>query len=299
MSADAHIVTSRHTPGSLAVRRVRPRTVVSRALLTAIGWTAGFVVIAPLLWMVISSLKPEMETYVFPPTLWPTSPTSQAYRRLFTETVFFSYLRNSFVVAVVVTCAVISLSLAASYALVRFKLPGAEWLVRLTLFSYTMPTLLLVVPIVQIFMTIHLVNSLPSLMVVYTGLYLPLGIWILRSYFIGLSPDPEEAAMTDGATRFQAFYIVAVPQALPGIISVAVFTFNAAWNEYLYASMLIQDRNLLTLSAGLATFIGEVSMYSWAMLMAAGCLTVAPILLMFLFLQRYLVSGLGAGAVKG
>jgi ABC-type glycerol-3-phosphate transport system permease component len=148
-------------------------------------------------------------------------------------------------------------------------------------------------------MTLHLVNSLASLIVAYTALYLPLGIWILRGYFVGLDVDPEEAAMVDGATRFQAFYRIAVPQAVPGIISVAIFTFNACWNEYLYASVLVQAPGLLTLSAGLATFIGEVTMYSWTMLMAAGAVTIAPILVLFLYLQRYLVSGLSSGAVKG
>lgn len=299
MAVHAQRGTPRAVDTRRAVARLGSRRLVARVARDALAFVSAVLLIFPLIWMLISSFKPEMEALAYPPRLLPSRLTLLGYQQLFDQTPFPLYLRNSFLVAVVTTVAVIVLSLIASYALVRFRLRGAEWLARLTLFSYTMPPILLVVPIVQIFLTLHLVNSLPSLMVVYTGLYMPLGIWILRSYFIGLPPDPEEAAMVDGATRLQAFYLIAVPQTLPGIISVAVFTFNAAWNEYLYASMLVQDNRSLTLSAGLATFIGEVTIYSWTMLMAAGCLTVLPILIIFLFLQRYLIAGFGAGAVKG
>lgn len=260
---------------------------------------AAVSMVLPLLWMFISSLKTDAESFRAPPTLWPEEPTVAAYGTVLTETPLPMFMRNSFLVAVATTIAVSLLAVCAAYALVRFQFPGAEWLTRSTLLFYSMPPILLVVPIVQVFVTLRLVNSLLSLMVVYTALYLPVGIWLLRGYFIGLDKSPEEAARVDGAGRFQAFWRIGVPQAIPGIGTVGVFTFNAAWNEYLYASVLVQQPNSMTMSAGLATFVGEISIYSWPVLMAAGVMAISPVFVMFLFAQRYIAGTFGAGPVRG
>jgi ABC-type glycerol-3-phosphate transport system permease component len=255
--------------------------------------------LGPFVWMLLTSAKSTGESFLFPPTIIPANPTLKSYQDLFSGTAYLQFLMNSMIVAVSVTLVVCILATCASYVLVRFSFRGLEWMARLTLLSYTMPAILLVVPVVRIFVWLRLVDSIPGLILVYSALYLPLGIWLLRAYFIGLPSDPEESAMIDGCTRFQAFYRMAVPQAVPGIVTVAVFTFNASWNEYLYASVMLQSPWTKTLSAGLASFIGEVSLYSWPMLMAAGVVTSLPVVVVFLFLQRYLVSGLSAGAVKG
>jgi len=265
----------------------------------ALALAAAAVSVGPFVWMILTSFKSTAESFVFPPTILPDSPTTSSYDRLFAETNYLQFLTNSAIVAVCVTAIVCALATCASYVLVRFQFAGLEWMARLTVLSYTMPAILLVVPVVRIFVFLGLIDSLLGLIVVYSALYLPLGIWLLRGFFIGLPPDPEESAMIDGCTRFQAFVRMAVPQAVPGIVTVGVFTFNATWNEYLYASVMVQSPAAKTLSAGLASFIGEVSLYSWPMLMAAGVITSLPVLIVFLFLQRYLVSGLSAGAVKG
>jgi ABC-type glycerol-3-phosphate transport system permease component len=289
------------TNTSTAIPAPRPggRRRISRAATYVIASVAAAIALGPFIWMVLTSFKSTSESFVFPPTILPAQPTTQSYEELFAGTAYLQFLANSMIVAVAVTAIVCVLATCASYVLVRFSFRGLEWMARLTVLSYTMPAILLVVPVVRIFVWAGLVDSLFGLVLVYSALYLPLGIWLLRGYFIGLPADPEESAMIDGCTRFQAFYRMAVPQAVPGIVTVAVFTFNASWNEYLYASVMLQSPTTKTLSAGLASFIGEVSLYSWPMLMAAGVITSLPVVLVFLFLQRYLVSGLSAGAVKG
>jgi multiple sugar transport system permease protein len=134
---------------------------------------------------------------------------------------------------------------------------------------------------------------------VYNTILIPYGLWTLRSYFAGIPHEIEEAALIDGATRFQAFYRVVLPQALPGLISTALFAFHVAWNEYLFASTLLWASDKMTLSAGVATLIGTEALYSWSILMAAAVLVTVPVILLFSALQGFLIAGWGGGAVKG
>ena len=137
-----------------------------------------------------------------------------------------------------------------------------------------------------------------ALVLLYTATLLPFALWVLRSYINGISLDLEHAAMVDGATRFQAFRHVVVPQAVPGVISTGVFTFNAAWSEYLFASTLMTSPDKRTLSPGLTLLFDQTGVYSWAILMAACVLIVVPVIVLFTIVQRQLVSGLGEGALK-
>jgi multiple sugar transport system permease protein len=161
------------------------------------------------------------------------------------------------------------------------------------------PSILMVIPIFQIVWRLHLSNKLSALLLVYNAVLLPYGIWTLRAYFAGIPHEIEEAALIDGATRFQAFYRVVLPQALPGLISTALFAFHVAWNEYLFASVLLWSSRSMTLSAGVSTLIGETAMYSWSLLMAAAVLVTLPVIVLFSLLQGFLIAGWGGGAVKG
>jgi multiple sugar transport system permease protein len=194
----------------------------------------------------------------------------------------------------------IIVSSLAAYAITRFKYRVFEVLAGLGLVAYMLPSIVVVVPVVQIAQTLHGTDSIPAIIVLYTAYFVPFGLWLLRSYFAGIPIELEEAAMVDGATRFVGFVRVVLPQALPGIIATGIFTFSVAWNEYLYASVLLYSPQHQTLSAGLAVFlIGQLDSYSWGVLMAGGTLMTLPVILMFIFLQRHLVAGYGGGAVKG
>jgi multiple sugar transport system permease protein len=254
---------------------------------------------SPLLWMFISSMKTNQESTAWPPTLVPKEPTLDAYRDLFEISAFGTYLRNSAIVSVVATTLVIIFSLFAAYAMSRFRFRLLRGLGEISLFAYMVPPILLLVPIARIVTNLGLANNLLALVLLYTATQLPFGLWILRSYVNGIAIDLEQAAMVDGATRFTAFRHIIVPQTLPGIISTAVFTFNACWSEYLFASTLMTSPKRLTLSPGLTLLLDQTGVYSWAMLMAGSVVVVLPVIVLFIIVQRGLVTGMGEGALKG
>lgn len=272
------------------------RTLLYLLLAVAVFWA-----VVPLFWVFITSIKPDQETMAFvaDQTLLPRKPTLENYLTLFRVTKFGVWMRNSAVMASTTTLAVVGLSALAAYALSRFRFRGFELFSRLTLLAYMMPPIILVVPLFFLLFRIGLTNSHLGLFLVYTGTRLPFGIWLLRSYFFGIPIDLEEAAMVDGATRFQAFYKVVLPQALPGMISTAIFVFSVVWHEFLFASILLFSASKQTLSAGVASFLSEDWIYSWGMLMAAGVMVSLPLVLFYIFLQRYLIAGWGGAAVKG
>ena len=255
--------------------------------------------LAPLFWVFISSIKPDSETYSFNQTILPQNPTLENYVTLFRVTRFSQWMRNSAIFATVTTIGVIGLSAMAAYAISRFKYRLFDWFGKMTLIAYMMPPIVLVVPLFFILYRMHLVNSMVGLMLVYIGTRLPVGLWMLRSYFQGIPVELEDAAMVDGATRFQAFYKVILPQALPGMIATGIFVFSVTWQEYLFASILIFSASKQTLSAGVASFLSEDWIYSWGVLMAAAVMISLPLVLFYIFLQRYLVAGWGGGGLKG
>jgi len=161
------------------------------------------------------------------------------------------------------------------------------------------PAILIVVPFFEIWVKLGLVDTLFSLTVSCLALALPLGLLLMRSYFQGIPVELEEAAFIDGATRFQAFYKVILPQALPGVISTALFTFILVWQDYLYALVLINSQAKKTLTLSIADLMGQSAIYSWGMLMAAAVLMVIPVLIGFVFIEKQLIAGFNVGAIKG
>jgi multiple sugar transport system permease protein len=288
---------------SVTYAREHRSAVIKRALGRAGNYLLMlfFVVLmaSPLLWMFISSIKTNQESTAWPPTLLPKQPTFDAYRDLFQISAFGTYLRNSVIVSVIATAAVIVFSLCAAYAMSRFRFRLLRGLGEISLFAYMVPPILLLVPIARMVTNLGLANNLVALVLLYTATQLPFGLWILRSYVNGIAIDLEQAAMVDGATRFMAFRHIIVPQTLPGIISTAVFTFNACWSEYLFASTLMTSPKRLTLSPGLTLLLDQTGVYSWAMLMAGSVVVVLPVIVLFIIVQKGLVSGMGEGALKG
>jgi len=253
----------------------------------------------PLAWIFATALKPDQEIALYPPTLLPRTITLDNFAVLFRISPFASYLTNSIIVSVGATALTVLLGTLAAYSFARFHYRFLHGVGELSLFAYMVPPILVLVPIAQIIVSLHLANNLAALVVLYTATLLPFALWVLRSYFHGYTLDLEQAAMVDGCTRFGAFRRVVIPQATPGLISTAVFTFNAAWSEYLFASTLMSTPKTLSLSPGLALLLNQTGVYSWGVLMAASVIVVLPVIFLFIAAQRQLVSGLGAGAVKG
>jgi len=254
----------------------------------------------PLVWMVLNAFKPDTETSGYPPTFFPVHPTLDNFSNLFKISPFGTFYLNSMIASGTAAVLTIVVSSLAAYAITRFHYRIFEIMAGLGLIAYMLPSILVVVPVVEIAQRLNATDSVPAIAVLYTAYFTPFGLWLLRSYFAGIPIELEEAAMVDGSTRFGAFRRVVLPQAVPGIIATAIFTFSVAWNEYLYASVLLYSPQHQTLSAGMAVFlIGQLDSYSWGVLMAGGTLMTVPVIIMFIFLQRHLTAGWGGGAVKG
>jgi multiple sugar transport system permease protein len=195
-----------------------------RPLFNLLVWTVVLATAFPLIWMILTSVKPQFELFRVPPTFWPEQITFEHYLRLIEETPFLTYMRNSLLLGFATTALVVVVATLGAHSLVRFRYPGRERMARLVLFTYLLPSVVLVLPLYLMMVWLGVANSLFSLVIAYTTFALPYALWLLRSFMRGIPDDLEAAALVDGASRMEAFVDVILPQALPGIISTALFT---------------------------------------------------------------------------
>ncbi|MCC7047879.1 MAG: carbohydrate ABC transporter permease [Alphaproteobacteria bacterium] len=275
-----------------------PAYVVQRM---AVYLFAGVMTLAcgfPLYWMALTSIKPDREIIQAIPTFFTWNAHLDAYQRLFTQTRFLTYFTNSITVAGGATLLTIVVAVLAAYGITRVRFRGRELVARTMLFTYMFAPIMIVVPFYIMMRGAGLVNSHLGLILSYTTFSLPFSMWMLRSFFQSIPLELEEAAMIDGASRPRAVALIIVPMALPGVIAVSIFTFIVAWNDYLFARVLIGADNLKTLPVGIQDLY-ESTVTDWGMVMAAGVMITLPALVFFVAVQRYLISGWGAGAIKG
>ncbi|MDH3659474.1 MAG: carbohydrate ABC transporter permease [Alphaproteobacteria bacterium] len=270
-----------------------------RILFNLMAWALVLAVAFPLFWMVVTSLKPAFELFRRPPTIWPETVTFEHYWRLLSETPFLQYFQNSLILATTTTAVVVAIGTLGAYSLVRFRYHGRESLAFMVLFTYLLPSVVLIIPLYLLMVQLGLSNTIFSLVIAYTTFALPYALWLLRSFMTGVPEDLESAALVDGATRIGAFFDVILPQLLPGIISTALFTFILSWNEYLYALVLVNADSARPLTTGVMTMLISAFNIEWSLLMAASVMMSLPLIIAFAFLQSYLTRGFGAGAVKG
>lgn len=274
-------------------------SVLRRIAFNLFAWAIVLIVAFPLVWMVLTSVKPQFELFRNPPTFLPETITFEHYHRLLVETPFLIYMRNSLFLGFTTTALVIVVATLGAHSLVRFRYPGRERLAQLVLFTYLLPSVVLVLPLYLMMVKIGVANSLFSLVIAYTTFALPYALWLLRSFMQGIPDDLEAAALIDGASRMEAFVDVILPQALPGIISTALFTFILSWNEYLFALVLVNTDAARPLTTGVMNMLVSAFNIEWSLLMAAAVMMSLPLIIIFAFLQKYLTRGFGAGGVKG
>jgi ABC-type glycerol-3-phosphate transport system permease component len=268
-----------------------------------VGWYAlmiGLVVVAlfPFYWMVVSSFKTEAELFELQPTLIPTTPSIDFYERLLVGTPFLRYFINSGIVSLVTTTLVIVVATLAAYSLARFRFRGREPFALSMLVGQMFPSVLLAIPIFVILSQIGLLNSFVGLVMAYVTFALPFCTWMLRGHFMNVPLELEESAMIDGATRLGAMVRITLPLAAPGIAATAILGFLLAWNEYLFAAVLITRDDLKTLPVGLSGYISPWFV-DYGVLMAGSVMASVPVIVFFVLVQRYIISGLTSGAVKG
>jgi ABC-type glycerol-3-phosphate transport system permease component len=280
---------SRHRATRVAVRAVQYVLLLGVALISAF----------PLLWALINSVRPNSEIVAYPPKLLPREFTFEHVEALFTLYDFHPYLWNSLVVSTGATLGAIVLGTTAAYAMTRFDLPAVRAMSVLSLLAYLVPAILVLIPITQFLFSNGWGDNRIALTVLYAGIFLPFTIWLLRSYFQGVGVEVEEAAMIDGCSRIGAFLRVVIPQAIPGIVSTGIFTFNATWSEYLFVSSLMTTNSKLTANPAVFLLMGHMGTTSWGLLMSAAVIIVLPVLVLFFVAQRWVVSGISDGSVKG
>lgn len=254
-------------------------------------------ILFPIYYMVMVSLKTPKDIYRTP-SLLPVNATLQNYLELFGKREFLTNIRNSLIVASASTFVSVLFSSMAAYSLVRLRYLYRDWLGRLILFTYLTPSALLFIPLSVIIARLELGNTLHGLIFIYLTFAAPLSTWLLMGYFKGIPVELEEQARVDGATRLQAFVRILLPLTTPGLIAVSVFTFTAAWNEFLFALIFITSPSLQTVPVAIGYLItGDV--FRWGLIMAGAVSSAVPVMVLYYLAQRFVVQGLAAGAVKG
>jgi multiple sugar transport system permease protein len=252
--------------------------------------------LAPYVWMMITSLKPEGEIARWPVAYWPHDLTFEHYQFLLRRTAFGGNLLNSLVVALGAVAVGLGVSVPAAYAFSRFHFAGRRYLMIQFLVINMFPIVLLILPLFVLMRVLGLLDTYAGIILGHSTFAIPFSIWMMTSYMNALPRELDEAAIVDGASRLQVVRRIILPLAMPGIVTTGIYIFVASWNEYLFAMMLSGER-VRTVTVALQLFIGEYSI-KWGLLTAGGVVVAIPVTVLFLLIQRRLVGGLTAGAVK-
>ena len=254
-------------------------------------------VLVPVLWMVSTAFKTEAETYSPTPIWIPSEISLASFKKFFGIYNFGSMTMNSLVTCLgsMIICTVFSC--LAGYGVTRFNFKGKKSFLGFLLVTQMFPSVMLVVPFYSMLTKYHMTNTLFGLIIVYAATNIAFSTWMMTSYFKTIPTELDEAARVDGANSFTIFWKIILPLVVPGIAAVAIFVLINGWNEYLFASTFMKSYENWTLPIGIASFSGQYAT-NWGTLMAGAVLITLPVVIMFLLLQKHLVSGMTAGAVK-
>jgi N,N'-diacetylchitobiose transport system permease protein len=281
------------------IRRAVGRRGKRRWIATIIAIVFSAVWIFPVYWMVNTALKPQSEVMTPTPLFFPLHPTLGNFIDAVNNSTFLDNLRSSIIVVVAAVIVSAAIAFFACAALTRFRFRGRRVIMVTILVVQMLPSVALLIPTFLVFNDFNLVGSYLGLILAYIAMVLPFSIWILRGFFISIPIEIEEAARVDGASDWRVLWSVLFPLVAPGIISTSIFAFIAAWNEYILAYTFMKDNTMYTLPIWLASFSTPHSGTDFGGQMAASVLFSLPVVIFFLIIQRKLVSGIAAGAVKG
>lgn len=292
------------------------KEVAGRIALYALLAAVTFLVCFPLIWAFFTSMKPKDEIFLWPPTLWPETWTLENYRALLEgkdayfqagaasgtavppSAFFLDWFINSVIVTIGTTIISTVVSTLAAYSLTRFRFPGQRSVPYLALIGYMVPSIIFVFPMFLVMVELRLTDTLLSLILGYVCITLPFCMWLMWAFFRGVPIEIEEAALVDGASRLRVFWEIVLPTAWPGIVAAAIFTLIVSWNDYLFGRVFMNSMENLPLTVGVMHFFDGTHV-DWGLMMASSVLMTVPMALLFMALQRHLVAGFGAGAVKG
>ena len=264
----------------------------------AIAIAFGIIMLAPFALMVSTSFKPHAYVLEIPPKLIPEPPTLDNFVDAWTSNNFGRYFLNSAIVTIASTIISVTLSAMLGFVFARYEFPGRRVLFGALLFTLMVPGLVLLIPQFVLARNLGLLNSLWGLVIVYAVLNLGLNTFLLRGFFAAMPAEIFDAASVDGAGPWRLFRSVAVPLAGPGLATITIFSFLAAWDEFTWAIVTISDKNLYTLPVAIRLF-QRANGTEWGLVFAASLIAMIPVLILFVTLQRYIVSGTFQGAMKG
>ncbi|TPM27501.1 carbohydrate ABC transporter permease [Mesorhizobium sp. B2-3-4] len=253
---------------------------------------------APILWMLVTSIKPESEIYAYPPTWIPDVPTLEAYGALFQRFPMLTWFRNSAIVGIITTVLTLAVDALAAYPLARMQFPGRRIIMGVVFATFLLPYELLFVPLFLGLNSYGLVDSIFSLTVPASAN--AFGVFLLTQFFQAVPRELEDAAIMDGCSRFGFFWRILLPLTKPGLATVAIFTFVASWNNFFWPLIATNSDETRTLPVGLATLVGGAGMsMKQSVLMASSVVATLPTAIFFLALQRHFVRGIAATGIKG
>jgi multiple sugar transport system permease protein len=255
------------------------------------------VVLFPIVWMVFASMRPVSETLHDPPIWLPREITFAAYRNLLSQPKQIGYFVNTYIISLSTAFLSISLGALSAYGFSRFRIKGAKYILLALLALQLLPNVSLVLPFFNLSQTLHIHNTYFAMIIADTSLALPIAIWLLKGFFDSIPASLEEAAMLDGCSRLQSLWHIVFPLALPGLIGTAVFAFLWAWNEFLFAVVLTIGPEVAPLTVRMSQFFTQYGR-DWSDIMALNVIALIPLLIAFIWLQRWVVEGMTAGAVR-
>ena len=276
------------------IGKKRPSVQVLVIVILILGaiW-AGF----PVIWMILNSFKPNAEIFASPPVWISKNATLDAYKAVFTNPEELRFFLNSYVIAALVVIITLFIGIMASYAFSRFNFKGKALINTIIISVQAVPPITLLIPYLSLIVFLKLHNTYWALVLTYLVFTLPYCILMTTGYMNTLPKDLDEAVMIDGGSRWNALWRILVPTAVPGLVSVGMYTFMQSWNEYLFALALTKTNEMRTVPVGINLLMGQHA-YEWNQMMAMSVLGSLPILLLFLFFQKYFIAGMTAGSVK-
>ena len=269
---------------------------VERVLVHVALVLGALLALAPLAWMVSASFMPAGEANSYPPRLLPSEPTLEHYRALFTRLDLARYLANSAFLSLVVTVLALVVNSMAGYAFAKFRFRGRERLFRTLLGGLVVPVQVAMLPLFLLMKQLGFINSYWG--VIVPGMASIFGIFLIRQYALAVPDELLDAARMDGASEWRIYWSIVLPVIRPILVTLAIFTFMGTWNDFMWPLIVLSDDSKYTLPVALANLSGE-HVQDTELMMAGSVLTVLPVLLVFLALQRHYVTGITAGSVKG